>query len=140
MVVKMLGNADIKSFLIKKAEELEAKKRIPKVWEVGEINLEDIKEIVEETRTFERDGEQVEVSIPYFVMKNGEKYEARNSIVKELGLMLKNGVNVISFKVIKAGTGINTTYKVIPIKTGIIEEVKPMVEEPKEDIDIEKII
>jgi len=135
----MLGNADIKSFLIKKAEELESRKQFKKIWEVEEINLNDVKEITEETRTFERDGEQVEVTIPYFIMKNGEKLEARNSIVKELGLLLKSGINVISFKVIKAGTGINTTYKVIPIKTEVIEEVKPMLAE-KENIEIEKII
>ena len=137
----MLGYKGIKEFLIQKAEELESKKQFKKAWEVEEINLSDIKEVVEEKKTFERDGEQVEITIPYFVMKNGEKIETRNSIIKELGLLLKNGVDVISFKVIKAGTGINTTYKVIPTKTGVIEELKPMIEEPKtEEIEIEKII
>ena len=63
-------------------------------------------------KTFNQ-GQADEFSIKVATIE-GEDYRVPNSVIKQLNILLDDTPKMTHFKVKKSGTGLNTTYQVLP--------------------------
>jgi len=68
-------------------------------------------EIKEETRK-DQNNDEYHVM---FIAKDGEEYRVPPSVITQLKAVIEAKPNITSFKVTKTGTGMGTSYQVIPL-------------------------
>ena len=78
--------------------------------EVEAVSVE--QEIKKEVRK-NKDNEDYTIS---FIVLNGEEYRVPNSVLEQLQAILKEKPDMKTFKVTKAGEGLNTKYTVIQLE------------------------
>lgn len=96
----------------------------PQTKNIADLNVvpRDAK-IEERTFTVDKDGETKEVTIKVIIV-DGEEYRVPSSVLKQLKEHIVENPNIKYFKVSKTGSGLSTTYTVIP-KDNEVPVVKP---------------
>lgn len=102
------GNEKMTS-LKEKAEQYIPSEKMKIISDMEKISVD--VEIETETKT-NRDGE--EYSVNYFIYKD-EKYRVPYTVLRDLKIQLEENPKLKFFKVKKTGTGIDSSYTVIPM-------------------------
>mgnify|MGYP007071608095 CR=1 FL=1 len=85
-------------------------------------NISDLKEVPtdveledDEFEVKDKQTGKTEVVKQKIITLNNEKYRVPNSVFKQLKVILEDNPNLKKFKVKKSGTGMETSYQVIPL-------------------------
>ncbi|KKM20577.1 hypothetical protein LCGC14_1644110 [marine sediment metagenome] len=100
------------------AENYEA----PKTKNIADLEIVSLaNEVFEEENT---DGEGKPYKYKYMDVE-GEKHRVPNSVLDEIKTIIKENPEVTHIKVIKTGTGMNTSYKVVQKAVDTEQKIKP---------------
>lgn len=93
-------------------EEAQAYEPIKITKNIAELSQVSTDLLMEEETFKNADGEDVVIKI---IEVNAERYRVPASVLKDLKVILEDNPNLKSFKVKKAGEGMNTRYTTIPL-------------------------
>ncbi len=71
--------------------------------------------VKQELKTEQRKDKAKEPYTVSFFVLNDDEYRVPNSVLEQLQTMLQEKPEMTTFKVLKKGEGLNTTYQVVPL-------------------------
>lgn len=79
---------------------------------ISELPSIDVNESIMEAVKKNKDGEEYKYK---FIVREGEEYKIPNIVLSQLKTLRENNPKISTFKVIKKGEGIKTSYQIIPL-------------------------
>ena len=103
---------------IKDAAKAYEPQRVKNIADLEAVSVEqEIKSEVRLATKKQQDGTDAEEEYKIsFVVVNGEEYRVPNSVLEQLQTILASKPDMRTFKVIKAGEGLNTKYTVVQLE------------------------